>query len=59
MSHRRFLMANALGRGIASVLTVIVGAFAAQIPSLIWIAIIVFVVLGIIGWIAARHYAKA
>ena len=59
MSHRRFLIANALGRGIASVLTVIVGAFADQIPSLIWIAIITFVILGIIGWIAARRFAKA
>ena len=59
MSHRRFLVANALGRGIASVFTVLVGAFADQIPSLLWIAIIAFVVLGVIGWIAARHYAKA
>ena len=59
MSHRRFLLANALGRGIASVLTVLVGVFADQIPSLIWIAIIAFVVLGVIGWIAARGYAKA
>jgi uncharacterized membrane protein YdjX (TVP38/TMEM64 family) len=59
MSHRRFLIANALGRGIASVLTVLVGAFADQIPSLLGIAIIAFVVLGIIGWIAARRYAKA
>jgi len=59
MSNRRFLIANALGRGIASVLTVVVGAFADQIPSLIWIAIIAFIVLGIVGWIAARRYAKA
>jgi len=59
MSHRRFLIANALGRGIASVLTVLVGAFADQIPSLLGIAIIAFVVLGILGWIAARPYAKA
>ena len=58
MSHRRFLIANALGRGIASVLTVIVGAFADQIPSLIWIAVIAFVVLGILGWLAARRFAK-
>jgi len=58
MSNRRFLIANALGRGIASFLTVLVGAFADQIPSLIWIAIIAFVVLGIVGWIAARRYAK-
>jgi len=59
MSNRRFLIANALGRGIASVLTVVVGAFADQIPSLIWIAIIAFIVLGIVGWIAARRYARA
>jgi len=59
MSNRRFLIANAIGRGIASVLTVVVGAFANQIPSLIWIAIIAFTILGVIGWIAARRYAKA
>ena len=59
MSNRRFLIANALGRWIASVLTVVVGAFADQIPSLIWIAIIAFIVLGIVGWIAARRYARA
>lgn len=57
MSNRRFLLANACGRGIASALTVVVGAFADQIPSLIWIAIVGFIILGIVGWIAARQYA--
>jgi len=57
MSNRRFLLANTCGRGIASALTVVVGAFADQIPSLIWIAIVGFIVLGAIGWIAARRYA--
>lgn len=57
MSPQRFLIANLLGRGIASLLTVVVGAFADQIPSLIWIAIVIFIILGIIGWIAARRYA--
>lgn len=57
MTNRRFLVANALGRGIASILTVIVGAFAKQVPSLIWFAIIGFIVLGIVGWAAARRYA--
>jgi uncharacterized membrane protein YdjX (TVP38/TMEM64 family) len=57
MSNRRFLIANAFGRGIASVLTVVVGAFAQQVPALIWIALIGFIVLGIIGWVAARRYA--
>ena len=57
MSYRRFLIANTCGRGIASTLTVVVGAFADQISSLIWIAIIGFIILGIIGWITARRYA--
>lgn len=59
MSHRRFLVANACGRGIASLLTVVIGAFSEQIPSLIWIAIVAFIVLGILGWIAARRYGKS
>jgi len=58
MSNRRFLVANTLGRGIASFLTVVVGAFADKIPSLIWIAIVGFVVLGIIGWVASKRYAR-
>lgn len=57
MSNRRFLIANTLGRGIASLLTVIIGAFSEQIPGLIWIAVVGFVILGIVGWIAARRYA--
>ena len=56
MTHRRFLIANTFGRGIASVFTVFIGAFADQVPSLIWIAVAGFVVLGIVGWIAARRY---
>jgi uncharacterized membrane protein YdjX (TVP38/TMEM64 family) len=59
MSPRRFLTANIIGRGIASFLTVIVGAYSKQIPGLIWIAIIGFIVLGIIGWFVARRYAKS
>lgn len=59
MPGRRFLLANILGRGIASLMTVIVGAFADQIPGLLWIAIIGFIVLGIVGWLAARRYAKS
>ena len=59
MSARRFLIANILGRGIASFLTVLVGAYAKQIPALIWIAIAGFIAVGIIGWFAAKHYARA
>ncbi len=58
MTGRRFLIANTLGRGIASFLTVVIGAFSSQIPALLWIGLIGFIVFGIFGWIAARHYAK-
>jgi len=59
MTFRRFLAANIIGRGIASFLTVVVGAYSDQIPGLLWMAIIGFIVLGIIGWIAARQYSKS
>lgn len=58
MTHRRFLVANALGRGIASLLTVVIGAFSDKIPGLIWIAVVGFVILGAVGWLAARRYAR-
>jgi uncharacterized membrane protein YdjX (TVP38/TMEM64 family) len=58
MSHRRFLVANAVGRGIASFLTVVIGAFADRIPSLIWIAVLGFFILGIIGWFASKRYVR-
>jgi len=59
MTHRRFLVANTLGRGIASLLTVVVGAFSEKIPGLVWIAVIGFVFLGVFGWIAARRFANS
>lgn len=59
MSFRRFLIANILGRGIASFLTVLVGAFADQITGLLWFAVLAFIVLGLIGWVAARRFAKS
>ena len=58
MSPRRFLLANMLGRGIASILTVTVGAYVSQIPALIWIFIVGFIVLGVAGWFVARRYQK-
>ena len=59
MPHRRFLIANIMGRGIASLLTVIVGAYAGQIPSLVWIFVAGFIVLGIGGWFVARRYTRS
>lgn len=58
ISSRRFMIANIIGRGIASFLTVIVGAYAKQIPALIWVFLAGFIVLGIIGWIAVKRYTN-
>ncbi len=59
MEPRRFLLANMLGRGIASILTVTVGAYVNQIPALIWVFLVGFVVLGVAGWFVARRYQRA
>jgi len=58
MSPRRFLGANIMGRGIASLLTVIVGAFSEQIPALPLIFLIGFIVIGMLGWILSKRYAS-
>ncbi len=59
MTFRRFLIANIVGRGIASFLTVVVGAYSDRIPGLLWMAIVAFIVLGIIGWFVATRYSKS
>lgn len=59
ITSRRFLAANAIGRGIASFLTVFVGSLAGRIPVLIWIFVGGFILLGIAGWIARKRYAKS
>ena len=59
MSFHRFLTANILGRGIASILTVVVGAYGGQVPLLLWSAVMGFIVLGIIGWLVARCYVES
>lgn len=59
MEPRRFLLANMLGRGIASILTVTVGAYVNQIPALIWIFLAGFILLGVAGWFVARRYQRA
>jgi uncharacterized membrane protein YdjX (TVP38/TMEM64 family) len=58
MPARRFLGANILGRGIASFLTVLVGAFSKQIPALLWILVVGFVVFGVIGWMLSKRYSS-
>ncbi len=59
MSFRRFLVANIVGRGIASFLTVVIGAYSEQIPGLLWMAVIGFILLGFVGWFAIRRYSKS
>lgn len=59
MEPRRFLLANMLGRGIASILTVTVGAYVNQIPALIWIFLAGFILLGVASWFVARRYQRA
>lgn len=58
MSSRRFLTANILGRGIACFFTALIGANIKQNPSLLWIAFIVFIILGIISWFISRQHSQ-
>ncbi|WKZ47234.1 MAG: TVP38/TMEM64 family protein [Anaerolineales bacterium] len=59
MSPKRFLLANMLGRGIASLLTATVGANLIEIPAILWVFLVGFVVLGIAGWVFAKRMQKA
>lgn len=54
MSAKRFLIANMLGRGMASFITVLVGAYGSQIPVQVWVGAGVLIVLGLIGWQIAK-----
>ncbi len=58
ISFKRFLLANMLGRGIASSLTVTVGANLVEIPALIWAFTVGFALLGIAGWVFVRRMQK-
>jgi uncharacterized membrane protein YdjX (TVP38/TMEM64 family) len=49
ISHRRFSVANLLGRGMACMVTSWIGAFGPRAPSYIWI-ILILVVAGITVW---------
>ncbi|MCC6299654.1 MAG: TVP38/TMEM64 family protein [Anaerolineales bacterium] len=59
MTSKRFLLANMLGRGIASFLTATVGANMLEIPALIWVFLVGFIVLGIAGWVFSKRIQKA
>lgn len=55
ISHRRFSIANLLGRGIACAFTSAAGAFGARIPWQVWAVLIVFLILGSLAWLASRN----
>ena len=55
ITHRRFSFANLLGRGLACAITSWIGAYGTQVPSYVWIIIIVLGLLAVIAWQFARH----
>ena len=55
ITSRRFLFANMLGRGLASFITVFIGAFGSQIPVQVWVVIGILILLVFIGWQIARN----
>lgn len=55
ISHRRFSIANLLGRGLASLIMSWIGAFGPQAPTYVWIIVVVLGVLAWIVWQFARH----
>ena len=55
IAHRRFSMANLLGRGLACLITSWIGAFGSQAPNYVWIIILVLGVLAVLAWQFARY----
>jgi uncharacterized membrane protein YdjX (TVP38/TMEM64 family) len=55
MSAKRFLIANLLGRGLASLITVFIGAYGQIIPIQVWVGAGVMIALGLLGWQIAKR----
>jgi len=55
ITSRRFLIANILGRGLASFITVLIGAYGSRIPVAVWVSMAVLIGLGLICWQIARN----
>jgi uncharacterized membrane protein YdjX (TVP38/TMEM64 family) len=55
ISHRRFTLANLLGRGMACAITSWIGAYGLQAPSYVWIIVAVLAILTLLAWQFARH----
>jgi uncharacterized membrane protein YdjX (TVP38/TMEM64 family) len=56
ISAKRFLIANLLGRGMASFFTVLVGAYGSKIPVQVWVGAGVLIALGLLVWLLAKRY---
>jgi uncharacterized membrane protein YdjX (TVP38/TMEM64 family) len=55
IKHRRFSVANLLGRGMACVITSWIGAFGLQTPPYVWIIVVCLMLLALLTWQFARH----
>ncbi|HLA08562.1 MAG TPA: TVP38/TMEM64 family protein [Anaerolineales bacterium] len=55
ISHRRFSIANLLGRGMACVITSWIGAFGIQAPPHVWVIVMALVLLAVLVWQFARQ----
>jgi uncharacterized membrane protein YdjX (TVP38/TMEM64 family) len=55
ISSRRFMVANILGRGMASFIMVVIGAYGSMISTQVWLGAAVLVVLITVGWQIARR----
>ena len=53
ISHRRFSIANLLGRGMACLLTSAIGAFGGSIPWQVWAVLLALVIAGGLAWLVA------
>lgn len=55
ISHRRFSLANLLGRGMACLFTSAVGAFGGSLPWQVWAILIAILIAGGLAWLFARN----
>jgi uncharacterized membrane protein YdjX (TVP38/TMEM64 family) len=55
ISHRRFTVANLLGRGIACLFTSALGAFGGSVPWQVWAGLILLAIASGLAWQIARH----
>lgn len=55
ISHRRFAIANLLGRGVACLFTSAVGAFGGSVPWQVWAGLIALTIAAGLAWQTARQ----